>query len=590
MFKLESSAILWLGPSQQQVERCRALRRLLVGEDAGAAQELNPHATLGQTSLETIAMESLLEKAKKLASQRLSWTVDRIAVLERDRDRRVRVVDELWIGETDETASPTAELPEKGKSLEPCFSFDGSESWTVGPLGESSAIKEAIVLTYNVLEDSESSHDRYPILVDEILSTTPSTTTSASPAILCLQEVSDSFLSYILDHPRFRTTYKHCSQGSKSVLPSLRNCVVFSTIPFTWQWLSLSSRHKTAVVASFPGVVVGVVHLTCGLSNSSVAAKAMQMKTLKSHLQKEFAELEWIVAGDFNLTSSVRVIQAAVDRGIISPETEKVLKQDVIDTDVFLDCWELAYLPTEEDSGQNLKSDEEAPKYDGETGATFDALSNPLAAERAVWISDSRPQRYDRVLVKRNGNITVREATRFGFPGRDGKCGSDHYGLTTTLNFTAHQGTSVGKDGDILEVNEDETDLHELVKDSLPRAGDRQEREDALRILKGCLKDDGTGDSDRSVLPIILASLGSYALDVYSKDADIDCICVSTITRKTFFQLARQRIKRFPPPTGSTDTIKILRFADGVVPHLELKVNSIKIDLQYCQAPDLIPR
>jgi hypothetical protein len=53
---------------------------------------------------------------------------------------------------------------------------------------------------------------------------------------------------------------------------------------------------------------------------------------------------------------------------------------------------------------------------------------------------------------------------------------------------------------------------------------------------------------------------------------------------RVFFQVARQRIKRFGVGRG----VRATRFVDAKIPVLELKVGDIKFDLQYCQAPTMM--
>lgn len=145
------------------------------------------------------------------------------------------------------------------------------------------------VSSYNVLVDSEypPTRDRDACLLRNILAD------AATADILVLQEMSDDFLSYILDDSDVRekypfTTHGPPEQADLGPLPSLRNIVMLSRWPFTWNFVPFQRRHKGALVAKFKDfynehldLVVAGLHLTAGLTDSSVAAKKAQLKSYR---------------------------------------------------------------------------------------------------------------------------------------------------------------------------------------------------------------------------------------------------------------------------------------------------------------------
>ncbi|RPB03384.1 hypothetical protein L873DRAFT_1826394 [Choiromyces venosus 120613-1] len=606
-----------------------------------------PHLTLGQTSLDPVHLNSLLSKAEKLvtanrtSSQLFNWFVTRLAVMKRDEEGNMKVVDEILLGKGDAEGSEKGEGEEAEEDTksevdrvsvqnlgefqrlgldDPKESFGNvglgasyqfsaeSDDWAPADLasvqGQRWLPKDITIATYNVLIDSPFPPpvERYPLLINAILSIHPTSPSSATPSILCLQEVTDDFLQYLLSNNAIRTRYPLCTHSPNSVLPSIRNCVILATGscgPFKWQWLDFAKRHKGAVIASFPKLgspdrplVVTTVHLTCGLGDGSVSAKASQLKALSTYLRTKHPTSEWIVAGDFNLQSSVQSIDSALTNRRISKDTYELVRKGLIDEEVFSDAWEFFFGSNEED---------DVPYEADNTGATFNPFTNPVAAEIVRWSSDPRPQRYDRVLIKSTGNLRVRDVRRFGFPEINSQgcektleCGSDHWGVRAMLNFRPDVGDA-GNQGKSAKLQLPETNvgdqlLKTIVDPYMPSRADHNAREAAITSLREVLLQEQESvvgaehKPSRGAIPIILAPVGSYALGVYDKDSDVDCLCVSTISTKTFFEIARQRIRRF----GGERGIRLIRFVDAKFPILEVKVGSIKFDLQHCQAPAII--
>ena len=84
---------------------------------------------------------------------------------------------------------------------------------------------------------------------------------------------------------------------------------------------------------------------------------------------------------------------------------------------------------------------------------------------------------------------------------------------------------------------------------------------------------------DRGV-SLVIVPIGSYALNVWDNTSNIDCLCVGSCTSNTFYSLARQRLRR-----EADQGLKTLR-ADksGSGSMLEVEIQGVKLNLQYCQS------
>ncbi|KAL7270616.1 hypothetical protein RUND412_006673 [Rhizina undulata] len=601
-----------------------------------------PHLTVGQTSLDTTSMDYLLSKAGRLADSPggIKWHVGKLAVLKRRSDGKMEVIDEIpLVGKVsysrfdiDLESGSEEEGVEKSRKLDivpeleahgaaamtgrNSFQFSpATEDWLPNSIFDSEESipltpKEITISTYNTLIDAPipPPTSRYPLLLNSILSIHATTPGDASPSILCLQEVTDEFLVYLLSRSEIQQRYPFCTHSPTDVLPSIRNSIILATAAcgaFEWSWLGFAKRHKGAVIATFPGLhidgksmAVATVHLTSGLTNGSLAAKVNQLKSLTETLQRDYSSNEWVVAGDFNIPSSKKTIATA--RGI-GPEMHSMLRRGLVDTDVFVDAWEAVYTEHEEDilSLEYLTETEGtgAMRHEGEWGATFDPITNPLAAKCVKWGGDPRPQRYDRILFRRFGRIGVRDVRRFGFPskGKEELCGSDHWGLKAVLNIReASKNTEA--EGEIVELKleagvVEDVNLWEIVEStlSLPTSDQNRLREAAIEKLQTVLESSNiptnseieTLQPSRSSFPLILAPIGSYAIKVHDNSSDLDILCVSTISSKIFFTLALQRIQK-------DDNIRLRRFVDAQVPILHIKINDLNVDLQYCQSLTMV--
>ncbi|KAF2742084.1 hypothetical protein M011DRAFT_294760 [Sporormia fimetaria CBS 119925] len=469
------------------------------------------------------------------------------------------------------------------------------------------------ISSYNVLIDSvhPPDQDRFPLLLKNLLSKV------AMADILVLQEVSDHFLSYLLSEPqvaRLSQVYTYCthappSQSDIDSLPSLRNVAILSRFPFKWTIVPFSRRHKAAAIARFqmrdssePSKIqtyaVAGIHLTCGLTDGSVAAKKTQLQNLMTYLEQNHPKDSWIIAGDFNLTTSTHTIDKALSDMSITQQTASTLSG--IETRLrnagFLDAWSVARLSA-------LESTYEAAVelYDGEQGATFNPMENQLAAAIS-GTSRNRPQRYDRILMRSQGMLHIVAFNDFGRPevvNGHQVVASEHSGVRAIF-ATASQAqerpsiSSLGLGDRLLEQEHASSGLVDLAAleealsahNMIPSEEERQGRKAAFALLETILQGKvAPGPENAITVPFVVVPVGSYALDVWDAGSDIDCLCIGRISSKTFFQLARQRIRRVAPH------VRLIRRVDansGTM--LELTVNGINVDLQYCPAAQIVER
>lgn len=537
-----------------------------------------PHLTIGQTALDEEVMEGLLGKAVKLVQNApceqypdgIQWDVTRLVVLERGTGgSSMRIVSEIILdkqpqeneayGNDNAFATESNEL--RKSSLFNIFEFSHAKASYIPYVPNRKPLPTMLDLTlatYNIFTESAIpttlGTSRYPLLLSAILSSTAS--------IINLQEVTDDFLEFLLSQPGIQSRFPYSTHSpSHSVLPSWRNCITLSAFPLgdetgMWEFVELGKRHKGAVVveicftpiASAGAVrdsehvtfqpwklVIANVHLTCGISDGSSAAKVTQLRLLTSYflnrkVAKNYWEV-WAVCGDFNIPTSHSTIISAYMSRLISEETCNLLLNKVEDGKRIIPIlWHDTYHHTHSlneiddieelkfDSGQESSVESsEIWRYSaartgygvalgaGEFGATFNPFTNRLAAESVKWGANPRPQRYDRILISRKkmgGSgywLDVQKTSRFGIEG-----GSDHWGLSAKIHFRGLD--TVGSQGTTSEPKQwlmldegthpciDMTDealqayLHE--SNMIPSQNDYTFREEAKEILRSVLNTD----------------------------------------------------------------------------------------------------
>ena len=603
-----------------------------------------PHLTVGQSEDASAAPHKfLLEKVSLLAP--LKWELCQVAILVRDAapaegqgSRRMRLWGVLDISTGRFTknevpqdpynllAGPTrSEENSSSSKASPQISYhfsESSNSWEVMTAQESSnesiLLDRVIVASYNVLAEFEwpPQSTRYPGLVENLLSS------RATADILVLEEVTDHFLPFLLSNSEIRARYPFATHGPSDQpgvgpLPSLLNVTVLSKYPLQWEHLPFQRKHKGCAVVTFPTIgisdaktetgswplVLAGCHLSQGLVDGAVVAKRNEISRILDHLSSNYAESPWILAGDFNLATSSYTIDAAKKRQDIPPQTVQYLHD--IDSQLlhsgFQDTWLATRLESGESSGIVNEQQSMVDAFEGEQGATFDPLSNSLAGELVGSGLNNRPQRYDRILVKGNGQLRPRGFNMFGreplqLSGSDQpKFASDHWGIRCLLvSSKADLPARPSKDLTPIHLHKapESFQLLEGLKECLEKQGcfpsetDRNDRKEALRTLERVILDTASitsGKDDRTGLALTFIPVGSYGLGVWTSDSDIDCLCIGSISSKTFFALALQRLKR--AGAEGVTVLRRVRANSGYM--LELDVRGIKFDLQYCTATSI---
>jgi poly(A) polymerase Pap1/uncharacterized protein (UPF0248 family) len=470
--------------------------------------------------------------------------------------------------------------------------------------------RKLVVSSYNVLGEFTwpPSQARYPLVIKNILSA------RASAEVLVLQEVTDDFLSYLLGDESIRDVYPYSSHGPSDQadvepLPSLLNLVILSKWAFDWEWVSFRRKHKGSVVAKFRQVgstslptVVAAVHLNCGLTDGAVAAKKIDIQNILTYLSKSYPSHPSILAGDFNISTSSLSIDAALKKKAISSQSAAYLVgfEKTFAEAGLVDAWTVSRFEVGDDSDGEPDKWTADESVQGEQGATYDPLTNEVAGKIVGSGYNMRPQRYDRILVRGEGVLSVTRFNRFGFLKEvlDGEAepsyASDHWGVRTELAIgmaTAHQPSQ--------EISNLVAPVHlQRAPESLaavdgvkmclsvPTEEEIEKRKAVFNLLKKILVETPAGNADnqpvyhKSRASVVVVPVGSYGLGVWTSSSDIDCLCIGPFSTKTFFALASQRLRK-----ASDEGVKILRRVKANTgTMLELSIQGVKVDLQYCAA------
>ena len=525
------------------------------------------------------------------------------------------------------------------------------------------------VSTYNVLGEFEwpPKEDRFPLLVKNVVA--PSTAAD----VLVLQEVTDHFLSALLADHRVRSAYPFSSHGPPNQLDmeplsSHLNMVVLSRRPFSWTWLGFQRSHKGALIARFGrhddddvdddecdkryGLVLATVHLTHGLTNGSVRAKRNELQRLLSHLQQQYPPSvsdAAVVAGDLNIHTSSSAVDAAVRRKSISVQSAQHVEtgfDDLFAQHGFVDAYSAVEQSAEHDDDETDAVKHERrhnnsgiAMYDGEEGSTYNPFTNALAARIVGSGLSTRPERFDRILVRgpdKSGPCAVTHYNTFGFPSRNedhtspAAYASDHWGVRCTLGQVSGdddanaEETGLAKHPEKAEAEQSRitsqhisADVEKLIVPvepthapagpladpesvasalaelgAVPSDDDIARRKAAFERLKAIIlnePEEAEVPPTANKLPrqLVVVPVGSYGLGVWTPASDIDCLCIGAFGAHTFFALASQRLRAAgaavnADPESSVRIVRRIRAHTGTM--MELEVNGIRMDLQYCSA------
>lgn len=578
-FSHRRNVTVFLQPSDESETAISAIRTKLVealGLNARAGTHdgtYRPHLTCGQQSLSGNALEKLVKVVEPLTG--VQWTPTCLAVFRRKPNGEMEVINEIPLHKPEAEAlapqSQSTQTEIKDSVWTSCFMHHPSGEWrrshefATDDLSEQST--EISVLSYNLLADTFgcSFDKRLPLIISALESSS-----RPLPEVVCLQEVSCSMLSDILSHPHIRTRYPFSSHCPSSVLVNYLNLVTLSTKPFEFTFHHFEERHKSSLVVRPVGIPVEIanIHLTAALKDGAIAAKQRQIVSLTSFLNSstKISGRRPLIAGDFNLATSSTTIENALRKGDIS-FTASLAVRGLVDPDI----WSDAYLVSKMDS--DLEDDGD--------GATFDVQQNPLAAESNAP-ADQLPQRYDRILFRTDDfdSLSVQSFHRFGLPDEQGRCGSDHFGIGVVLHLTSPRAASFGIDAEnasrYIDTVQDQSDIEYLLADFIPSETQRQLRMTAIDRLSSMLI------LDARIADIAILPLGSFALDTYFPDSDVDVLIVGSLPPTAFFNIAMARLK------GTGTNLRGLHYINALVPVIEVEILHIKFDVQYCQAPQIL--
>ncbi|KAL7821129.1 hypothetical protein V8C26DRAFT_392584 [Trichoderma gracile] len=597
-------------------------------------RDYRPHMTLAQSEDDATSWHQfLLEKARLLTP--VTWRNHQLAIMIRDSaskgsgaSRPMRVWGYIDLASRTLVRDSAAlaaipRLPADASLPRPkatfCFN-EGRELWEPleGPItdvvAEATLPTHLVIASYNVMAEFDwpPTSSRYPALVGNILSE------RASADILVLQEVTDHFLSFLLEDLNIRSQYPYATHGPPhqhglGPLPSHSNVVVLSKLPFQWEHLPGVQKHKGFAILQFPTVrmgdpsnspslplVLAACHLSKGLTDAALATKRDEIKRLVQHLGSSFPQHPWVVAGDFNLASSSRTLDIALEKGDVTEKGLELLREieATVSRAGLQDAWLASRLGPGESSSTSRAQGSLVDLYEGEQGATFDPLPNPLAAASSR-LDGARPQRYDRILITEAAPFRPRGFNMFGQvtdpKGDDFQTlASDHWGIRCLLVASPESAAAVSPSNSNFQA----ISLHkagvtlgsfEQLKGCLvssgqfPAPADAELRNEAIALLQATLLETDTesaGNGTRSQVQLVVIPVGSFGLGVWTSSSDVDCLCVGNISSRTFFALAIQKLRK-----AAANGIKILRrVMANTGTMLELDIHGIKFDLQYCSA------
>ncbi|RMJ13742.1 hypothetical protein CDV36_006566 [Fusarium kuroshium] len=632
---------IFFRPSQDSTADITQLRRHVcnaLGQPRTNHGSFTPHMTIGQSEDSDAAPHHFLVEKVRLLPQ-LAWGVDSIAILVRDaaasgsngpRPMRLWGTLDLSSRLLTQPTSPRDFRDSSDSSSDiifqpPYHSPQESGPWAVltppAPIAKEGerVLDRLVIASYNVLAEFEwpPQSVRHSGLVDNLLSA------RSAADILVLQEVTDHFLPVLLADQEIRRRYPYATHGPPGEfgigpLPSLLNVVVLSRFPLEWHHLPFQRRHKGCTVVRFPTIgirdrdacfrpwILAACHLSQGLTDGAITAKKREVQRMVDHLSAHFPQHPWILAGDFNLATSSFTIDAARKKQDISSQTVDHLQSiDHMLLDAgFTDTWLATRLESGESSDVVNDKRNVLDSFQGEQGATFDPLTNTLASELVGSGLNNRPQRYDRILVKVDDQYHPLGFNMFGQaplqPTEQGgpTYASDHWGVRCLLLHSPSAEVSRSSmPATIVQLQRAPANLadNEVLEHFLESQGflltahERVARKEALKALEHALLDATSsvsqGDS-RSGPVLILVPVGSYGLGVWTSSSDIDCLCIGSISPKTFFALAVQRLRR--AATGGIRILRRVKANSGYM--LELEVHGIKMDLQYCAAISIAER
>jgi 2'-5' RNA ligase/exonuclease III len=591
LFRHRKNATIFIQPDQVSTDSLEQLRSAVVTAlgctpDQGTHDgQFRPHLTVGQAGLTKGAIESLSEKVNELGS--IDWDAMTLAVMSREPSGNMRLIEEIKIGYNRGETTKSPSLASTRNSSTNCFQYNLSSEWRqYEETMASEAIRPSVIsiLSYNLMtDDSAPPFKERIVFLKNALASVP-LLSNGEVRVLCMQEVGSEMLPLLLSDDQIASKYPYATHSPASRLFSTRNLLVLASSPFRHLSLDFQEPHKSSLVVRLLNcdITVANVHLTHGLTDQAVASKIDQLSILYRFLQQDRSEQRTaFIAGDFNITSSPKTIAAALRTGLITAQTAKAVTV-AIDSDEWTDSF------LELNGSESNYPDAD----DGQLGSTFDRINNPYAAKAKATV-DGKSQRYDRIIFSPGESIRVTDFVVIGKPDEQGHCVSDHYGVfasfqpqSNLVNATHLSDRMRVSRNDIatLAIQTSNEDLLPYIQKHLPGPEDRAKRRRAIETLEKRMK------AIPSLADCLLVPLGSYALETYFASSDVDLLAIGTCSTKAFFGLAGQLVRQSRRQKPLDDGSKALHLINSLVPVLEANVESIKFDVQYCQAPELLKR
>jgi 2'-5' RNA ligase/endonuclease/exonuclease/phosphatase family metal-dependent hydrolase len=549
-FTHKECATVYLEPDDCSTAKLREIRsrlsQLFSFPDEGDGL-FRPHLTIGQTTLDDESIANLKEKAHMLLP--IVWTCNTISIIRKNVNASGKMEVFATVPGNAVLSSPPAS---SGEDIPCCYTYDKSMQAyrkyepPVSLFATSPQLPSKFTLsTYNILhsplQPQTKDSPRLSHLLDTIL--------QQDSTFLFLQEVTDIAWQYFLESVLLRQSYPYISAPKDAPLPNTRNIVLLSKIPFETRYLPLMSTHKPALIVRCADIIFAGVHLTAGLHEEKIAVKFKELSRLTTYLRSQIKP--YVMVGDFNVPSQSREDSA------YHYKIQEILSN-------YKDAWK---------------------QVSHESGDTFVPEMNTFAREGCTL---QYSQRHDRIYLSNDANINVESARLFGIPENEKVLGSDHWGVSVELRIEMAPAKHPEEPHETLQLefpNLTWTDqqLVNTLEDFVPKEEDNAQIKEALALLSSILS------PVSQKIPLRLQIVGSFALGAHSKGSDLDILAISTIAPKLFWTIFSQHLKKYKS-SHSEKRVQILRvISDAKTPMVELLVDGIKVEVQYCPAGRLLP-
>ncbi|KAF4592316.1 poly(A) polymerase pla1 [Ophiocordyceps camponoti-floridani] len=410
--------------------------------------------------------------------------------------------------------------------------------------------------SYNVHVEPDQDPSRYAALVANILSV------NATADVLVLHDVTESFLLFLSGSSDICARYPYSTSGlvraslQSGPFPSI---VALSRFPFTWIRVHWDEAHSDMAVLEFhtlqvqrdesrKPLIVAAFSLTPGSDDEALVSRRYQLQRLLSHLTSKYPHHTLLIASHINTDTSQGEVGLQADSEIESLIREANLK----------DVWLLSRLGPGESSSLATGLTPASELREGEEGATFDPLTNTLAA--LTGHDNTRPRRYDRILT--SGNLTL-EPAAYNLFGRSIPLASPHGGVRCLFSLESDPDQS-GSEAGMMPIHvckaqqsiQAADGIRAVLANSgyLPTRTEEQQQWQAFTLLERVILTSTEAGYQATGAQISLIPVGSFGLGVSTSSSHVDCLCVASMSPAVFFTIATQRLR-----SASADGIAVLR-------------------------------